>query len=214
MKFEKRKRQRWSGYGLLQRLLSKCMFGNVAYEPIVIINCHLKCTKFCVRNHYDGSTLPKICTISKNASNKSCSEYLFLNNAIAAMARLWWTLNNNMLFLNLVNDATDRRWMLWYFNDAINLARIASLITRSGQFTETNQELGSLGSSWVRVGFKEPNPSSENQVRATLLQFDLLSIFINFLSNYKMWIVNRQFSGIMDYSDYNTRISENYFRLE
>ncbi len=36
------------------------------------------------------------------------------------------------------------------------------LFSRSVRFTETNQELGSLGLSWVRVGFEEPNPSSEN----------------------------------------------------
>ncbi len=34
--------------------------------------------------------------------------------------------------------------------------------SRSVRFTETNQELGSLGLSWVRVGLEEPNPSSEN----------------------------------------------------
>ncbi len=59
----------------------------------------------------------------------------------------------------------------------------AQKITRSVRFTETNQELGSLGLSWVRVGFEKLNPSSENQVRATLLLFDLLNIFIKFLAN-------------------------------
>ncbi len=35
-------------------------------------------------------------------------------------------------------------------------------VCRSVPFTETNQELGSLVSSWVCVGFEEPNPSLEN----------------------------------------------------
>ncbi len=34
------------------------------------------------------------------------------------------TLNNNTVFLNLVIDAMGRLWMLWYFNDIINLALI------------------------------------------------------------------------------------------
>ncbi len=42
-------------------------------------------------------------------------------------------------------------------NDSKNLET-----TRSVRFTETNQELGSLGSSWVRLGFEEPNPGLEN----------------------------------------------------
>ncbi len=55
-----------------------------------------------------------------------------------------------------------------------------------------------LDSCWVQGA----DPSSENWVRATLLLFDLLKIFIKFLSNCEKWIVNRQFSGIMDYGDY------------
>ncbi len=42
------------------------MFGNAVYGPVLIITCHLKCTK----SSY-GLTLPKIRIISKNSLNKS-----------------------------------------------------------------------------------------------------------------------------------------------
>ncbi len=69
---------------------------------------------------------------------------------------------------------------------------------RSVRFTETNQELSSLGSSWVHVG-------SRRRTQVWKAGYKLrccCSICLTFLSNCEMWIVNQQFSGIMDYGDY------------
>ncbi len=48
------------------------------------------------------------------------------------------------------------------FSQILHPCIIGATYTRSVRFTETNQELDSLGLSWIRVGFEEPNPSSEN----------------------------------------------------
>ncbi len=78
--------------------------------------------------------------------------------------------------------------------------------TMSVRFTETNQELGSLGLSRVRAGFFEPNPSSENQVHAKLALFDLLTFSLNFYQTEICQIVQLEQCS-------NTRICENYFSL-
>ncbi len=59
-----------------------------------------------------------------------------------------------------------------------------------------------LGSSWVRAGFVLGS-RSRTQVWKTRYELRCCcSICSTFLSNYEVWILNWQYSGIMDYGDY------------
>ncbi len=51
----------WIGpfHSLLERRPSSGMFGKAAYGSIVTVDCHLKCTKFCVQNYFGARRCQK-----------------------------------------------------------------------------------------------------------------------------------------------------------